>query len=1204
MSSTIADLADLVLRTSWQAGFFFLLIAVLLFACGERIAPRWRFVIWSLVLVRLLLVVTPESPVSLFNLFAPARVADVAIDVDIKSEKAHPVVVDASAIEPVLQSDATEAVAGKQVSDHAVPIVQQAHVPSEMATLQVSWSLGLFLVWLTGFAAFVTLALLDWFRLRRRLAACSPNESSHLSDLISKTSTQLGCNRTPELLISRQDHSPFVTGVWKPRLIIPEVAVSEMSDVEMECLFTHEIAHIRRGDVAVQWLVLFVKILYWFHPAAWLADWRMQICRESACDDIAVDRLGAEAYGNTLLRMSSYWRHKTSVDFAPGCCGWIRRANRGDRKPIQARIRRIAMPTQNRAGWHLAAASLVAAFAVLTFTDQVARVAIGQERSSDLAPALAKNAVVPDDSKAEFFIGGRCAEWASNDVIDGVQLTLYEVIGISKKKRKIDQTVSDENGAYRFDSLLPPSSNRFAFRNYLIVARKAGHPSVVIQHVSVSRRDRHHIMMHTGVGSASGQVVDSSGNPIAGAIVQRGHVLVDAREIDEPVFVTKEDGAFVLTGVPAFREIREDQRGPAPVVVGSVTHPDYFPVRFTEKKRGFKRVTMKKNTLCRVRGRLIDDRTGQPLNGVFIRAQPKLSDHGRPEDVQTNLNGEFEFRLQSGVYHLLCDVENLDLVTKAVEVECRDDQVRHVGTIKAVQGGWIVGRILDSVTNQPVIKTQVEGIFLPIDLGVVGPSRPVAQVGYSYGIANVKADGSFKLPAFPGENQPYVLNLYGVQRTFWTRKRFDPVIVESGKETVCNIIYERPLTGDEKIKQAQEVIDALPEDQEKRIGAILQKLESLPFKMNRNETWCCLIRELHSIGKPAVLPLCEKLKQTDNPWLRRQLPFALRAIGDPRAVPTLIQTLPKTLNPPGNDYGLEVSDFELMEFMLEHDNNERRSTTFSYGRPVRESLSAIKVLTAAPVNTDRIAQLSRSSDPHVLAEQRLIYRRATERWAKWWQQNWESTGVDKSFSKVELQTFVPTDTSGVPTGLNLTKDAKVDLSTRGWSLAPVGHGKRVDCFVDLDLMLEPKWPNSIPRRDGSQEVLKQAWDYATSKKADLMCVTKKYGQDKSVCAFLAVGMKVWELDPIDAGNLKAFLERGELPTGRELKHPYLLHYDARTGRSYPKVGSSFLCLTREHGLGVLTVRSIGFSEKANSKDPFGDAPPLGVASYEYVRIAR
>ena len=45
-----------------------ILVVLLLRCLGERLAPQWRFLLWGVVLTRLLVVATPVSPWSVFNL--------------------------------------------------------------------------------------------------------------------------------------------------------------------------------------------------------------------------------------------------------------------------------------------------------------------------------------------------------------------------------------------------------------------------------------------------------------------------------------------------------------------------------------------------------------------------------------------------------------------------------------------------------------------------------------------------------------------------------------------------------------------------------------------------------------------------------------------------------------------------------------------------------------------------------------------------------------------------------------------------------------------------------------------------------------------------------------------------------------------------------------------------------------------------------
>jgi beta-lactamase regulating signal transducer with metallopeptidase domain len=65
---TVLDFTATALwRASWQATALAILIVILLRCFGERLAPRWRYLLWSVVVLRLLFVTTPASPWSAFN---------------------------------------------------------------------------------------------------------------------------------------------------------------------------------------------------------------------------------------------------------------------------------------------------------------------------------------------------------------------------------------------------------------------------------------------------------------------------------------------------------------------------------------------------------------------------------------------------------------------------------------------------------------------------------------------------------------------------------------------------------------------------------------------------------------------------------------------------------------------------------------------------------------------------------------------------------------------------------------------------------------------------------------------------------------------------------------------------------------------------------------------------------------------------------
>jgi hypothetical protein len=92
---------------------------------------------------------------------------------------------------------------------------------------------------------------------------------------------------------------------------------------------------------------------------------------------------------------------------------------------------------------------------------------------------------------------------------------------------------------------------------------------------------------------------------------------------------------------------------------------------------------------------------------------------------------------------------------------------------------------------------------------------------------------------------------------------------------------------------------------------------------DRQDEWAGALRELTQIGKPAVPELVAELDRTERNTTLRGLAFALRAVGDPRAVPALFRALGKKALYSGSDCATAVLDPALMDFMLANDDSHQ-----------------------------------------------------------------------------------------------------------------------------------------------------------------------------------------------------------------------------------------------------------------------------------------
>lgn len=106
------------------------------------------------------------------------------------------------------------------------------------------------------------------------------------------------------LVYSSRVSSPAVFGPLRPVLILPEEYRSRPDDPALRYILMHELAHVKRGDLAVHTLLMVLQAIYWFNPLLWLARRRMQTLRELCCDATVAGILKEEtpAYREILLQ--------------------------------------------------------------------------------------------------------------------------------------------------------------------------------------------------------------------------------------------------------------------------------------------------------------------------------------------------------------------------------------------------------------------------------------------------------------------------------------------------------------------------------------------------------------------------------------------------------------------------------------------------------------------------------------------------------------------------------------------------------------------------------------------------------------------------------------------------------------------------------------------------------------------------------------
>jgi TonB family protein len=172
-----------------------------------------------------------------------------------------------------------------------------------------------------------------------------------------------GC-KVVNLMQSAVVQVPTVIGWMRPVVLVPVSCLTGLSEVQIEAILAHELAHVRRHDYLVSVAQSVVEALLFYHPAVWWVSKQVRRERECCCDDVAVRMSGDRlAYARALSSLEEY---------RAGLPAMVLGANGG---VLTMRIRRLLGLKESAAGSRGAAIALLAAMVVATgmYVGSVAR---------------------------------------------------------------------------------------------------------------------------------------------------------------------------------------------------------------------------------------------------------------------------------------------------------------------------------------------------------------------------------------------------------------------------------------------------------------------------------------------------------------------------------------------------------------------------------------------------------------------------------------------------------------------------------------------------------------------------------------------------------------------------------------------------------------------------------------------------------------
>lgn len=87
--------------------------------------------------------------------------------------------------------------------------------------------------------------------------------------------------RSPQLLVGARVPSPFLTGLWRPAILLPASYRADFDSPALRAILAHELAHIARRDCVWNLLARLVCMVGWVQPLLWILCRRLEQARRN-----------------------------------------------------------------------------------------------------------------------------------------------------------------------------------------------------------------------------------------------------------------------------------------------------------------------------------------------------------------------------------------------------------------------------------------------------------------------------------------------------------------------------------------------------------------------------------------------------------------------------------------------------------------------------------------------------------------------------------------------------------------------------------------------------------------------------------------------------------------------------------------------------------------------------------------------------------
>lgn len=296
----LEQLFKIIFQTSITASILIGLIFIFKKFAKSRLGIKFQYTLWFLVILRLAIFKLPESTFSIFNIINKIGNNIILLLSNTK-------VPFGSSIEEISSKSSS-------IYNHDAilkTINYMDHLRSnEVMTSGLSSVNILSFIWFTVVISMFTYIFLVYKKMRNKISSKRISNNTEILSILKYCKNKMKIKKDIYLVETSIVKTPALFGYFRPIILIPKDIYKIIPNDKLKYVFLHELSHLKRKDVVINWIIIFLKVIYWFNPIVQYGFRKMKEDMEVCCDSLALsytEDKEVREYGFTIISMIDHF---------------------------------------------------------------------------------------------------------------------------------------------------------------------------------------------------------------------------------------------------------------------------------------------------------------------------------------------------------------------------------------------------------------------------------------------------------------------------------------------------------------------------------------------------------------------------------------------------------------------------------------------------------------------------------------------------------------------------------------------------------------------------------------------------------------------------------------------------------------------------------------------------------------------------------